>query len=655
MCEKICLFAGTAEGRRLAAYLNESAELTVCVATEYGETALHGIDGLNVRAGRMDRCEMERFIAENRFTLILDATHPYAEAVTENIRAAAAACGVRLIRVLREDDGHIAGAVYVPDAQAACGYLMHTDGNILIATGAKELDAYAGLDMSRVYVRVLPAVSSLLACGSAGILASHIIAAQGPFSEESNLALLHAVSAKYLVTKDSGRSGGFMEKISAAKAAGVVPVIIGRPSQSEGLSFAETLCELGKTVKIPRRKVYIIGVGVGDASLLTLEARSILQSCDAVCGAERVIGTVSGYGKPVFCGILPEQIKAYMDSVPEFRTFAAVMRGDTGFYSGAKKLIQALDGYDVTLIPGISSPAYFAAKLKISWENAKLISLHGRKANLIRAVDTHRLVFALTGGEHTAGAVCAKLCEYGFSHVLVSVGERLSYPDEKITRGTARDFAGRQFDPLSILLIENASAAEWIPHGIPDAGFLRAEVPMTKSEVRTVVLSRLALHADSVVWDIGAGTGSVSVECALAAYAGCVYAVEKNAAAVDLIEKNARRFKADNLIAVAGEAPAALEALPAPTHVFIGGSSGHLREILALLLRRNPKVRVVLSAATLETQAEALSCAEELGFIRFEAVQISASRAKKLGGYHMMSAQNPVVVITMEGGAADHA
>ena len=91
MCEKICLFAGTAEGRRLAAYLNESAELTVCVATEYGETALHGIDGLNVRAGRMDRCEMERFIAENRFTLILDATHPYAEAVTENIRAAAAA------------------------------------------------------------------------------------------------------------------------------------------------------------------------------------------------------------------------------------------------------------------------------------------------------------------------------------------------------------------------------------------------------------------------------------------------------------------------------------------------------------------------------------------------------------------------------------
>lgn len=115
------------------------------------------------------------------------------------------------------------------------------------------------------------------------------------------------------------------------------------------------------------------------------------------------------------------------------------------------------------------------------------------------------------------------------------------------------------------------------------------------------------------------------------------------------------RFKADNLIAVAGEAPAALEALPAPTHVFIGGSSGHLREILALLLRRNPKVRVVLSAATLETQAEALSCAEELGFIRFEAVQISASRAKKLGGYHMMSAQNPVVVITMEGGAADHA
>lgn len=129
----------------------------------------------------------------------------------------------------------------------------------------------------------------------------------------------------------------------------------------------------------------------------------------------------------------------------------------------------------------------------------------------------------------------------------------------------------------------------------------------------------------------------------------------KECAAVDLIEKNARPVQGGQSDRRCGRAPAALEALPAPTHVFIGGSSGHLREILALLLRRNPKVRVVLSAATLETQAEALSCAEELGFIRFEAVQISASRAKKLGGYHMMSAQNPVVVITMEGGAADHA
>ena len=188
MKDKICIFAGTTEGRQLASLLKDAAALTVCVATEYGEIMLDGIDGLDVRTGRLDEAEMERFFAAERFDLVIDATHPYAETVTENIAAAAAASDTHVMRILRDTDKEVKGAVYVDTVAEAKDWLSEREGNILLTTGAKELGAFAGLDMERVWARVLPSVSSIEACASAGIQSSHIIAAQGPFSYEMNLA-----------------------------------------------------------------------------------------------------------------------------------------------------------------------------------------------------------------------------------------------------------------------------------------------------------------------------------------------------------------------------------------------------------------------------------------------------------------------------------
>ena len=144
------------------------------------------------------------------------------------------------------------------------------------------------------------------------------------------------------------------------------------------------------------------------------------------------------------------------------------MRGDVGFFSGTKKLLDALDGYDVTLLSGISSIPVFAAKIKTSWDDAALISLHGRDANLIHTVSGSRKVFALTGGENTVDVICKKLYEYGFGELPVIVGERLSYPDEKITRGCAADFIEKTFDSLAVLYLENKTAVCRHRHGIPD-------------------------------------------------------------------------------------------------------------------------------------------------------------------------------------------
>lgn len=649
MNDKICMFAGTTEGRRLAALLCGAVDLTVCVATEYGEVMLDGIGGITVHTGRMDEREMEAFFARGGFGRVIDATHPYAELVSENIASAAKKTGIPVMRVLREADKKTDDAVYVSSVEEARDFLSAREGNIFITTGAKELASYVGLDMSRVWARVLPVASSLEACETAGIPVSHIIAAQGPFSEETNLAELRAVGAKYIVTKSSGKSGGFEEKIGAAKKAGATAVIIGKPAQGEGLTFDEAVAVLEKLYAVSKRKIYLVGVGPGNRELLTAEARSALDGCDAVIGAKSVVETL-GTKKTTYFEFTPDGVKKVLEEHSSVRRAAVVMRGDVGFFSGAKKMLEAFENEDVTVIPGISSIVCFASKLGVSWDDAATVSLHGRDGNVIRTVDENKKTFVLTGGDNTVRKICAKLCDYGFGDLSVAVGEKLTYPDEKITRGSAAEISLRDCDPLSVMYIENPAASRRVRRGIPDDEFIRGDVPITKSEVRSISLSKLAPEYDSVVWDVGAGTGSVSVECALASPNGRVYAIEKEADAVDLIEKNKIKFRADNIEVTCGAAPEALRDLPVPTHVFIGGSSGNMRGILSAVINKNPRARIVINTVTLESQADVTESARSLGLDIEEAVAVQISRSKKAGRYHLMSAQNPVYVFVLNVG-----
>ena len=650
MKNKICIFAGTTEGRQLAALLKDAAAVTVCVATEYGEVLMDDLENITVRTGRMSETDMERMFAAERFERVIDATHPYAVEVTQNIAAAAERTGTPVLRVLREADRRIPGAVYVSSAEEARGWLFAREGNVLLTTGAKELSAFAGLDTDRVWARVLPLASSLEACEAAGIPAAHIVAAQGPFSYEMNLAQMKAISAKYMVTKASGKNGGFDEKIAAAEIAGVIPVIIGQPRQTPGVCLDDAVALLTETYPLQKRKITVIGVGPGSEALLTDGAKAALRDCDAVIGAKSVTDALTLPVKPVYHEYLPQKVLDVLNAHPAVRRAAVVMRGDVGIYSGAKKLSEALKDDDVTLLPGISSISLFAAKLGVSWDDAALISLHGRDANLIRTAVRNGKTFVLAGGDNTPDRIFRTLCDYGMDALACAVGERLSYPDERITRGTAEALKNERFDPLSVVYIENSRPEKGVRFGIPDEAFIRGSVPMTKAEVRAVSAAKLAPERDSVVWDVGAGTGSVSVECALAAYEGCVYAIEKKPEGIELIRQNKIRFRTDNLYEIEGTAPAALAALPAPTHVFIGGSGGELKEILSLVFEKNPAAVVVINAVTLETQAEVMDCAKTFPQAAFEAVSVSVARAQALGRYHLAAAQNPVWIYCLRGG-----
>lgn len=228
---KIVVFSGTTEGRRLSRALAAlGAQVTVCVATEYGAEEQGTAPGITVHTGRMEPPAMAELL--RGADLCIDATHPYATAATANIKQAALGANVVCKRLLRQASPLPEGSLTAPDAAGAAALLRNTTGAVLLTTGAKELSAFAGLGGDRLYPRVLPVAESLRACEAAGIPHRNIIAMQGPFSEELNTALLRQFSIRYLVTKDGGAQGGFLEKAAAARTVGATLVVIRRPADS---------------------------------------------------------------------------------------------------------------------------------------------------------------------------------------------------------------------------------------------------------------------------------------------------------------------------------------------------------------------------------------------------------------------------------------
>ena len=654
MCN-ICIFAGTSEGRQLIERLSgRGARITACVATAYGGELLGEREGVRVLAGRLDEAQMEALFREERFDVVVDATHPYAGQATENIASACRAAGIGYMRLARSSSAAGADGAFVEDAAACVRYLRDTEGAVLLTTGSKDLPVYCADEAlrGRLYARVLPAMASLQICQDCGLAPDHVIAMQGPFDEDMNVAMLRAVNAKFMVTKDTGSAGGYEAKIRAAAKAGAQAVIIGRPPQREGDALNDVAASLEARFQLAPapKKVTLAGIGMGDTGTRTLGLERALREADCLIGAKRMLDAVDCAGKRVHAAFLPADIGRIIREDDASRHFVVLLSGDTGFYSGAKGLLEELRDMEVTVLPGVSSLQYLCARLGRPWEDVYPVSLHGREADLARAVRENPAVFALVGGEGGAKKALERLAEAGLGGLRAAVGERLGYPNERITRGTAEELAAGAYDSLSVILVENPAGGKTpLRVGLPDEAFDRDETPMTKSEVRAVSVSKLALTRDAVVYDVGSGSGSVTVEAAL--LAGWVYAVEMKPQAAALTRQNAAKFHLGNVTVIEGRAPDALQALPAPTHAFIGGSSGSMRDIVACLLRKNPQIRIVANAVTLESMAELSELARE--FEHADIAEITVSKPRQLGRYRLMTAQNPVYVFALWNGKTE--
>lgn len=679
---RVLIFAGTTEGRTLSEYLSENRiEHTVCVATEYGEEVLSASPYMTIHQGRMDVGEMEKLMQTGSFAAVVDATHPYAVEVTANIRKASQEAKLPYLRLKRCLDTETEDSVFYFHSNEECvDALEKTEGNILLTTGSKELATYCShpLVKERLYVRVLPGMESISICTELGIKGKQMIAMQGPFSTEMNEAILHQFEIACMVTKKSGRQGGYPEKLEAAKRAGV-PVYVIEPSDTERGYSMEEVCEklqilLCAEESIPSKAeaksdvtagkvdnkmdIILAGIGMGASKGLTREVSDAIETADILLGAKRLIESYKPHieKKPYYLGkdIVPYLEDLFLQSAGKRNRVVVLFSGDSGCYSGCQALAHCLHEAvaekrffaDIRILPGISSVSYLASCIGESYHDAAILSMHGKLLpGLARRIQENEKTFLFMSGVKDMRKLGAALTEAFMDNCIITAGYQLSYEDEEIRKLTPKECMSCEKEGLYICFIYNPHPKKSpLTPGIADEEFIRGKVPMTKKEVREVSICKLCLYPGAVVYDIGSGTGSVAVEMAEMSPDIEVYALEQKPEAIELIEKNKEKFRLDNITVIQTKAPEGLMNLKMPTHAFIGGSGGKMKEIIETLYQINPGMRIVINAVSIETLCEIKEILMAYPVCDTEFVQLQVSRVKELGAYHMMQAENPIFV-----------
>jgi precorrin-6y C5,15-methyltransferase (decarboxylating) CbiE subunit/precorrin-6Y C5,15-methyltransferase (decarboxylating) CbiT subunit len=407
-------------------------------------------------------------------------------------------------------------------------------------------------------------------------------------------------------------------------------------------------------------KIHVLGIGPGSRDYLPEITKKIAEEADVLIGGKRALELFSDSEQQKIRIRSPlDNIKSFIKDNYQNSKIAVLVSGDPGLYSLLNYLKRELEPELFEVIPGISSLQLAAAELKLSWNDLKISSLHGNSEDrdqVLELVKTHSKVGLFTDSRFPPSEIAAYLMENCIKAKELHVFENLSYADQKITSGSLEKISSRRFSSLSVMIIldhkekDEEERIDWDykTPGIPDDLFIRGEVPMTKEEVRAVVISKLRLQQDHLLYDIGAGSGSISVEAALQSKAGTIYAVEKKAEAAALIKKNIEKFKLSNVKLIQEEAPAGLDKLPAPDRIFIGGSGGNLKEIISFADKKLKKEgRIVITAVTLNTLSRAADLLEEYDY-QLDISNIAVTKTKKIKQYQMFKALNPVYIISAQ-------
>ena len=412
-------------------------------------------------------------------------------------------------------------------------------------------------------------------------------------------------------------------------------------------------------------RLTVAGIGPGEADYILPAVIKKMKKAHTVIAAKRILPVLkklcqdvnseadSENSKPVFLamGKIKDTLEQIGEILSKGQDVVMAVSGDPLMYSLYRTICNdpISEGWEVDLIPGVGSLQMLGAAFGETMEEALIISVHGRAktaGSIALAVAENPKVFFLCSKEQGPAWLSQIMLDYHMDHVTVCAGANLSYEDELLESGIPEEMVQKEFPSLCVAMIKNPEPHQIVrPCFLSDEDFERDKTPMTKEEIRVLILHKMKLHPDDIVWDIGAGTGSVSIECARQVPFGTVHSVERNETAVKLIYKNKEKFSADNLFIYEGDAAKTACTLPEPDKVFIGGSGKELSQILETIAAFPKKIKVVISAVTIETIAEAN---ELLGKYDtdFDVIQATVGRGRKIGNYHIMDTNNPVMIFT---------
>lgn len=394
-----------------------------------------------------------------------------------------------------------------------------------------------------------------------------------------------------------------------------------------------------------RGNFYIVSMGMGFDSLTNEALRVISESTILIFTSERLLNSYKqGLDKDltVKCFVSYKQLE--IDEILRERengsTVSILISGDVGFYSFAAHYKDS----DAIFISGVSSLSALAAHFHLDYSNLSCVSIHGRDERV--AISTiRRCEYSFILLPKCIHGFVDLLTKYGFENLMAYVGSDIGGDGECFDLCHVKELRDLDAYPLRSIIIENPKFDSRIRTGIKDNFFIREhKIPMSKSSVRTMVISALDIKPSDVVWDIGCGSGSVSVEAGLSAYDGWIYSMDVKAEAVSLTEKNLIKAKVANASVVLNSAPNGLDDFKTPDAVFIGGSNGNIDKIINSALKRNPNVKLVLTAISLDTLSSALALP-----LDWDIIQIQASVSRKIGTHHMMSGENPIYILSCGG------
>lgn len=407
-----------------------------------------------------------------------------------------------------------------------------------------------------------------------------------------------------------------------------------------------------------RDKVYIIGVGEEGPKGLGDVAFEIVRKAEVLLGGERHLCFFQDFpGEKIIVKSNLKEIADFIKSQMGSKRMAVLASGDPNFYGIAKYLISKLGKEPFEIIPAVSSMQLAFARVKESWDEATLVSVHGRPIGaIIPQIRASSKIGIFTDDEHTPGEIARALMEHGFKEYQAFVCENLGGEEERITETVLEKLPDMTFSPLNVLILKKIGEKKTFPDqkpwtiGIPEEEFEYTKPKrglITKTEVRVISLSKMTVREDSVVWDIGAGSGSVSIEAALIAKTGRVYSIEKDEEDVGIIHRNLAKFEIHNVKVIHGRAPEALEGLEEPDAIFIGGSGGGMSRILEVCLERlKPNGRLVVNLATIENLSEAYGFFKQRE-VRVDICQVQVSRGSPILNLTRFEAFNPVFVIAV--------